>query len=233
MSRLILVGGGSSSGKSYVTSRVVSAIGSDLVTVITIDDYYKDQTDMPFEERVKVNYDHPKAFDWPLMRKQLLALKTGKTIEKPIYDFVHHTRSDKTELVTPKNLIIVEGIMALVDKNIRELGDLKVFIDASAERRFLRRIIRDRKERGRGFENIVNQYFTTVQPMYDEIVKPSSMYADLIVNNDGVENLAMEVLKRVFLEELRLASDGVSGRAKGKEEFSEADLEAAFSSQAK
>lgn len=228
MSRLILVGGGSSSGKSYVTSEVVCSIGEDLVTVITIDDYYKDQTDVPFEERVKVNYDHPKAFDWPLMRKQLLALKQGKTIEKPIYDFVNHTRSDKTEIVVPKKLVVVEGIMALVDKGIRELGDIKVFIDASAERRFLRRMIRDTKERGRSFENVVSQYFATVQPMYDEVVKPSSMYADLIVNNDGVENLAMEVLKCVFVEELRLASNGINGRARGKEEFSQEVLSSVF-----
>ena len=203
---MILVGGGSSSGKSYLTSRVLQNLGPDAVTRITIDDYYKDQKDMTEEERITVNYDHPKAFDWPLLRRQLNALKEGKTIRKPVYDFVARTRSDKVEEIVPKNLIIVEGIMALVDKNVRELADLRVFIDAGAERRFLRRIIRDAKERGRSFESIVNQYFSTVQPMYDEIVKPSSMYADLIVNNDGVENLAVEVLTCVFLEQLSIAN---------------------------
>ena len=198
INRLILVGGGSSSGKSYVTAAVIKRIGEENITRVTMDDYYKDQSDMPLQDRYAVNYDHPKAFDWPLMRKQIQALKDGKTIEKPIYDFVQLTRSDKTETIVPKKVIVVEGIMALVDGQMRELGDLRVFISASAERRFLRRLIRDRRERGRKFENIVNQYFTTVQPMYEEIVKPSSNYADLIINNDGVENLAIERAKKLF-----------------------------------
>ena len=230
MGRIILVGGGSSSGKSYVTSAVVSSLNKEAVAVITIDDYYKDQSDMPFEERIKVNYDHPKAFDWPLMRRQLSALKAGKAIEKPVYDFVHHTRSDKIEVVEPKPLIVVEGIMALVDKSIRDLGDLKVFISASAERRFLRRMIRDTKERGRSFEGVVKQYFASVQPMYDEIVEPSSMYADLIINNDGVENLAVEVLRCVFGEELRLASSGVEGKRSNDDEFDDETLSGVFHS---
>lgn len=230
MPRIVLVGGGSSSGKSYVTEAVVSSLNKEEVTVITIDDYYKDQSDMPFEERVKVNYDHPKAFDWPLMRRQLAALKAGKPIEKPIYDFVNHTRSGKTEIVEPKALIVVEGIMALVDKSVRDIGDLKVFIEASAERRFLRRMIRDTKERGRSFEGVVKQYFASVQPMYDEIVKPSSMYADLIVNNDGVENLAVAVLRCVFNEELRLAADGIEGKHAPSDEFTDSVLSGVFSS---
>ena len=205
MARMILVGGGSSSGKSFLTSATIQAIGEENVTRLTIDDYYKDQSDMPLEDRYKVNYDHPKAFDWALMRRQLSALKEGKTIQKPVYDFVTLTRSSQIEEVTPKSLIVVEGIMALVDKDIRKMADLRVFIEASAERRFLRRTIRDSKERGRSFENIINQYFTTVQPMYDEIVKPSSIYADLIVNNDGVENLAVDVLACVFKEQLAMA----------------------------
>ena len=225
---MILVGGGSSSGKSYLTSRVFQNIGPDSVTRITIDDYYKDQKDMTEEERVAVNYDHPKAFDWPLLRRQLNALKDGKPIRKPVYDFVARTRSDKVEEIVPKNLIVIEGIMALVDKNVRDLADLRVFIDAGAERRFLRRIIRDSKERGRSFESIVNQYFSTVQPMYDEIVKPSSMYADLIVNNDGVENLAVEVLTCVFLEQLSIANGEKPREEVEDEEFNEAVLAEVF-----
>ena len=228
MPRMILVGGGSSSGKSYLTSRVLQNIGPDSVTRITIDDYYKDQKDMTEEERVTVNYDHPKAFDWPLLRRQLNALKDGKPIRKPVYDFVARTRSDKVEEIVPKNLIVIEGIMALVDKNVRDLADLRVFIDAGAERRFLRRIIRDSKERGRSFESIVNQYFSTVQPMYDEIVKPSSMYADLIVNNDGVENLAVEVLTCVFLEQLSIANGERPREEAEDEEFNEAVLAEVF-----
>lgn len=228
INRLILVGGGSSSGKSYVTAAVIKRIGEENITRVTMDDYYKDQSDMPLQDRYAVNYDHPKAFDWPLMRKQIQALKDGKTIEKPIYDFVQLTRSDKTETVVPKKVIVVEGIMALVDGQMRELGDLRVFISASAERRFLRRLIRDRRERGRKFENIVNQYFTTVQPMYEEIVKPSSNYADLIINNDGVENLAIDVLTNVFREELDIANNGLRKARVLEDEFSDAILSEVF-----
>jgi len=230
MARIILVGGGSSSGKSYVTDNVIANIGRDNVTRITLDDYYKDQKEMSFEERRKVNYDHPKAFDWHLMRAQVQDLKDGKAIEKPVYDFVAHTRSDKVEIVHPKKLVVVEGIMALVDKKLRDIGDLKVFIDASAERRFLRRLIRDRKDRGRSYEGIVNQYFTTVQPMYEEIIKPSSIYADLIVNNDGVENKAIYVLTCLFKDELDRATAGLQEPEKEDTEFEEAVLSEVFSS---
>ena len=230
MPRIVLVGGGSSSGKSYLTSRVIELLGKDAVTRITIDDYYKDQASMTMEERIEATYDHPKAFDWPLMRRQIAALKEGRTIKKPVYDFVNRTRSETVEEITPKNLVIIEGIMALVDKNIRDMADLRVFIDAGAERRFLRRIIRDSKERGRSFESIVNQYFSTVQPMYDEIVKPSSMYADLIVNNDGVENLAVEVLTCVFSEQLSIAN-GTKVRTEEEDtEFNEEILSSVFRS---
>ena len=228
MARMILVGGGSSSGKSYLTGEVIKRVGEDEITRISIDDYYKDQADMPLAERYKVNYDHPSAFDWKLMRSQLAALKKGQAIEKPTYDFVTLTRAAKTERIEPKSLIIVEGIMALVDKTIREMGDLLVFIDASAERRFLRRMIRDHRERGRTFENIVSQYFSTVQPMYDEIVKPSSIYADLIVNNDGVQNRAVSVLSNVFSEELGKAKSGEAEPSAMSEEFSEDKLSAVF-----
>ena len=228
MPALILIGGGSSSGKSYLTKAVIQNLGAEHVTSLTLDDYYKDQSDMPLEERYLVNYDHPSSFDWQLMRKQLAALKAGQAIEKPIYDFVTLTRSGKTEIVEPKDLILVEGIMALVDRKVRDLGDLLVFIDASAERRFLRRMIRDSAERGRTFDNIIRQYFTTVQPMYDEIVKPSSMYADLIINNDGVENLAIDVLTCLFREELESASRGKVRKRKMEEEFPEDVLSRVF-----
>lgn len=228
MARIILVGGGSSSGKSFVTQEVLKNVGEENVTRMTMDDYYLDQADIPFTDRYKVNYDHPKAFDWPLMRKQIRALKEGLPIEKPVYDFVHLTRSNQIEVVTPKKVVIVEGIMALVDKQVRNLGDLRVFIQAGAERRFLRRIIRDAKERGRSFENIVTQYFNTVQPMYDEIVKPSSEYADLIINNDGVKNLAIDVLTCVIQEQLDIANNVKAEKQVMDEEFTEEVLRGVF-----
>jgi uridine kinase len=228
MSRLILIGGGSSSGKTYITENIIEKVGADKITYITLDDYYKDQAAMSMEERRKVNYDHPKAFDWPLMRKQIADLKAGKAIQKPTYDFTILTRSGKTERIEPKEVIIAEGIMALVDKELRELGDLKVFISASDERRFLRRIIRDHEERGRTFENIINQYFSTVQPMYNEIVLPSRNYADVIVNNDGVENLAVDVLTCVVKEQLLKAESGVLEPSAMDDEFCEKRIAGVF-----
>ena len=230
MSRIILVGGGSSSGKSYVTTNVIERIGEENITRITIDDYYKDQTGLPMEERIKVNYDHPKAFDWKLMRSQIKDLKNGLPIQKPIYDFTIHNRSDRTETIVPKKLVVVEGIMAFVDKQLRELGDLTVFINATPEVRFLRRFIRDHTERKRSYESIVNQYIKTVAPMYEEIIHPSSNYADLIINNDGISNLAIDVLTCVFKEELEKASDGKPYERVQDNEFSEDVLSRVFQS---
>lgn len=228
MARIILIGGGSSSGKSYVTRNVIKNVGADFVTRITLDDYYLDQKNVPMEERVKVNYDHPKAFDWTLIRSQIKDLKNDKPIRKPTYDFVNHTRSDVYEDIVPKKLVVVEGIMALTDKQLREMADLRIFINASAERRFLRRLIRDRKERGRTFESIVNQYFSTVQPMYDEIIEPSSTYSDMIINNDGVKNLAIEVLTCLFRDELIKANQGINRTNPMDDEFTEETLNSAF-----
>ena len=202
MRKVILIGGGSASGKTYVLKKVLSKIPSEKVCLISLDDYYKDLSDIPFEERTKVNYDHPKAFDWKLMNAQLKELKNGNPIEKPIYDFTIHTRSNKTEIVEPKELIIIEGIMALVNKDLRALGDLSVFISASRERRLVRRIDRDIKERGRTYESVVKQYFETVLPMYEEIIAPSQYYADLIINNDGYSEKSIDVLASVLMNML-------------------------------
>ena len=198
MSKIVLIGGGSASGKTYVLRKVLEQIPEDKITRISIDDYYKDFSVLPMEERVKVNYDHPKAFDWKLMNAQIKDLKEGKTIEKPIYDFTIHGRSQKTEIVEPKELIIIEGIMALVNKDLRALGDLKVYINASRERRLVRRIERDQKERGRSYDSIIEQYFSTVLPMYEEIIAPSQYYADLIINNDGGSTKSIDVLVSVL-----------------------------------
>ena len=198
MSKVILIGGGSASGKTYVLRKVLEKIPSEKVARISLDDYYKDFSVLPIEERAKINYDHPKAFDWKLMNAQLRELKNGKAIEKPIYDFTIHGRSEQTEIVEPKELIIIEGIMALVNKDLRALGDLSVFISASRERRLVRRIERDMKERGRTYESIIEQYFSTVLPMYEEIIAPSQYYADLIINNDGYSRKSIDVLVSVI-----------------------------------
>lgn len=199
MPKLILVGGGSASGKTYVTQAVINNLDSSRITHLSLDDYYKDQSNLTMEERMKVNYDHPKAFDWKLMEAQLSDLKAGKPIQKPIYDFTQHNRSGNFETIYPKDLVVCEGIMALVNKRIRDLSDLKVFVNASRERRLLRRIDRDQKERGRSFDSIVNQFFSTVRPMFEEVVGPSENYADLIINNDDEQkNLSIKVVTAIF-----------------------------------
>ncbi len=198
MNKVVLIGGGSASGKTYVLKKVLEQIPEEKITRISLDDYYKDFSNLPFEERAKINYDHPKSFDWKLMVEQIKQLKNGSPIEKPIYDFTIHGRSGKTEIVEPKELILVEGIMALVNKDLRALGDLKVYINASRERRLVRRIERDQKERGRTYESIIEQYFTTVLPMYEEIIAPSQYYADLIINNDGITTKSIDVLVSVL-----------------------------------
>lgn len=198
MNKLVLIGGGSASGKSYVLKKVLENFPEEEVAFITLDNYYKDLGDLPFEERVKVNYDHPKAFDWKLIHKQIRELKEGKEIDMPVYDFVTHSRENRTIRITPKRLIIVEGIMALVNKDLRALGDLMVFISASRERRLIRRIDRDTKERGRTYDSVIKQYFETVQPMFEEIISPSQYYADLIINNDGYSTKSIDVLISVL-----------------------------------
>ena len=198
MSKIVLIGGGSASGKTYVLNKVLEQIPEDKIAHISLDDYYKDFSNLPFEERCKINWDHPKSFDWKLMVGQINDLKNGKPIEKPIYDFTIHGRSGKTEIVEPKELIIIEGIMALVNKDLRSLGDLKVYINASRERRLVRRIERDQRERGRTYESIIEQYFSTVLPMYEEIIAPSQYYADIIINNDGYANKSSDILVSVL-----------------------------------
>ena len=198
MNRIILIGGGSASGKTYVLHKVLEKLPEGKVAHISLDDYYKDFSVLPFEERAKINFDHPKSFDWKLMVEQIKDLKNGRTIEKPIYDFTIHGRKKETELVEPKEIIIVEGIMALVNKDLRALGDLSVFINASRERRLVRRIDRDMKERARTYESIIEQYFATVLPMFEEIIAPSQYYADLIVNNDGYTNKSIDILISVI-----------------------------------
>ena len=197
MNKIVLIGGGSASGKTYVLNKVIEQLPEEKVAHLSLDDYYKDFSTLPIEERAKINFDHPKAFDWKLMYAQLKDLKNGIAIDKPKYDFVIHGRSKETEHVEPKDIIIVEGIMAVVNKDVRSLGDLSVFINASRERRLVRRIDRDMKERGRTYDSIIEQYFTTVIPMFEEIISPSQYYADLIINNEGYKSKSIDVLVSV------------------------------------
>ena len=191
---LILVAGGSASGKSTVVSEIVEKAGLQDVLIIRHDDYYKDQQDMPFEKRLEVNYDHPDSLDSDLLQEHLQALLQGQSIEKPLYDFVSYTRKKETEIVSPKKVIIVEGILILNDQHIRKLSHLNVYVELDDDTRFIRRMLRDLNERGRSIESIVSHYQETVKPMFYKFVKPSKRHAHVIIPNDDKHDIAVDLI---------------------------------------
>ena len=197
MSKPIIIGiaGGSASGKTSISRRLKKQFDNERsVLIIRQDDYYKDQSDKPMEERIKTNYDHPFAFDNDLLLEHIQKLSAGETVEKPTYDFVNHTRSDVTETCYPCDVLILEGLFVLEDENIRNLLDIKIFVDTDADVRFIRRLIRDVKERGREVDNIVSQYLDTVRPMHEQFIEPSKRYADIIIPEGGHNLVAIDLL---------------------------------------
>lgn len=192
---LIGIAGGSASGKTTVANKLINNFeDTNSVTVIREDDYYKDQSDMPFEERVKTNYDHPFAFDHELMKEQLLDLIKGSPIEKPTYDYTQHTRSNVIEVIEPKDVIIIEGLFVLEEKDIRDLLDIKIYVDTPYDVRFIRRLKRDIEERGREVNNIIDQWLTTVRVMHEQFIEPSKKYADVIIPEGGTNSVALDLL---------------------------------------
>lgn len=193
---LIGIAGGTASGKTTIAARIVDAFSDhNSVVIIKEDDYYKDQSHLPFEERLKTNYDHPFAFDHDLLLHDLQELKEGRGIRKPTYDYVHHTRSDITEDVPAADVIVLEGLFVLENKEIRNMLDIKVFVDTPADLRLIRRLVRDIQERGRSMESVLNQYTSTVRVMHEEFVEPSKKYADLIVPEGGENVVAIDLLE--------------------------------------
>ena len=201
---LILVAGGSASGKSTVVSEIVSKAGLEDVLIIRHDDYYKDQSNIPFEKRLDINYDHPDSLDSDLLQQHLNHLLKGHSIEKPLYDFVSYTRKKETEVVSPKKVMIVEGILILNDTNIRKLSHLNVYVELDDDTRFIRRMMRDLNERGRSIETIVAHYQKTVKPMFYKFVKPSKRHAHVIITNDDKHDIGVDLIaskiKSVLLE---------------------------------
>lgn len=192
---IIGIAGGSASGKTSI-SRHIQENFQDVTRVLVIrqDDYYKDQSSKPMSERIKTNYDHPDAFDNDLLESQIHDLIDGKCIEKPTYDYVHHTRSDVTETCYPCDVLILEGLFVLQDEKIRDLLDIRVFVDTDADIRFIRRLNRDVQERGRTMESVVNQYISTVRPMHESFVEPSKRFADVIIPEGGTNRVAIDLL---------------------------------------
>ena len=191
---VIGVAGGSGSGKSTVTRQVLAAVGEERVAVVMQDDYYRDQSHMPPEDRRKQNYDHPDAFDWDLMNQQLAALLAGQTIPLPVYDYADHNRSKDVVMVAPAPIVVFEGILALYDASLRDLFDLSVFVDTDPDVRLIRRLQRDVRDRGRTPDSIMNQYMTTVRPSHIQFIEPSKRYADVIIPEGGHNDRALDVL---------------------------------------
>ena len=192
---VIGIAGGTCSGKSSIASIVVEDFhDTNSVNIIKEDDYYKDQSHLDMEERIKTNYDHPLAFDFDLMEKHIKDLINGNPIEKPTYDYTVHNRSDKTEIVYPSDVLIIEGLFALYTKAIRDLEDIKIFVDTPADVRFIRRLQRDVEERARTVESITTQYLTTVKPMHDQFLEPTKQYADIIIPQGKSNKVAIDLL---------------------------------------
>ena len=191
---VIGVAGGTGSGKSTLVKRLQEAFEGDDVVTLCHDYYYKAHPELTYEERTKLNYDHPDSFDTPLMVAHLRELRAGHPVQVPVYDYTIHNRSDKTVTVQPAPVIIVEGILIFDSPELCDLMDMKVFVDTDADVRILRRIVRDVKERGRTLDSVVNQYLTTVKPMHEQFVEPSNRKADLIVPEGGHNLVALELL---------------------------------------
>lgn len=191
---IIGVAGASGSGKTTVVGEIIRALGHDQVSVIQHDSYYYDRSEVPIDERTKINYDHPDSLETTLLVKHLKAIRNLESVDVPVYDFTNHCRRADTMTVVGKKAIILEGILILGDARLRELMDIKVFVDTDADLRILRRINRDIAERGRTLESVVEQYMRTVRPMHLEFVEPSKRYADLIIPNGGLNKVAVDML---------------------------------------
>lgn len=195
MSDIMIIGiaGGTGSGKTTLTEQIRKRFGED-VTVIYHDNYYRLQVGKTYDERSQVNYDHPDAFETTLMIEHLKALKSGKSIESPVYDYTQHNRSDQVEVIHPSKVIIVEGILIFAEKELREMMDIKIFVDTDADVRILRRIQRDVEERARTLQSVIHQYLNTVKPMHEQYVEPSKRFADLIVLDGGFNLVALDMI---------------------------------------
>lgn len=196
MSKPVVIGvsGGTGSGKSTVAKAIFKSLPDENILIIEQDAYYIDQSDLTYDERVKTNYDHPLAFDTELLIEHIQKLCEHKSIEKPIYNFSKHNREDNTISVMPKEIIIIEGIMILEDQRLRNLMDIKIFVDTDADVRIIRRITRDINERGRTLESVIEQYLTTVKPAHEQFIEPTKKYADIIIPEGGYNKVAIDLM---------------------------------------
>jgi len=192
---LIGIAGGTGSGKTLVAKNLFRDLGSDRVVILQQDAYYKNLSHLPFEERAKQNFDHPDAIDSDLLLRHIKDLLAGKTIQQPIYDFTIHLRKNETREIGGHDIIILEGILILYNPELRNLMDIKVYVDTDADIRFIRRLMRDTKERGRSMESVVRQYKESVRPMHLQFVEPTKRYADIIIPEGGMNFVAIDILR--------------------------------------
>jgi uridine kinase len=191
---VIGIAGGTGSGKTTVANKLTAALPDGSVVLIDYDSYYRDRSDVPFDERAKLNYDHPDALETELLCEHLTALRAGETVEVPIYDFKTHRRKAGTRSVAPAAVIVVEGILTFVDDKLRSLIDMKIFVDTDADIRIMRRVRRDMEQRGRSFASIREQYYRTVRPMHLQFVEPSKRWADLVIPEGGENRVALDTI---------------------------------------
>lgn len=204
---IIAIAGASASGKSLIASTIHKELCDELkcedIGIISEDSYYKDQTHLSFEERIKTNYDHPNSMDRELLLQHLQALKSGKPVDIPVYSYVEHTRTAETTHFEPKKVIILEGILLLTDERIRQEVSMSVFVDTPLDICFIRRLKRDMEERGRSLQSVVDQYRATVRPMFLQFIEPSKQYADIVVPRGGKNRIAINILKAQIMHLLK------------------------------
>ncbi len=199
---IVGIAGGTGSGKTTVVKKIINKLPKESVAILSQDSYYKDQGNLPLEERQKINFDHPNAIEFELLIDHIKKLKQGLAIEEPIYSYISCTRSDETIHVEPKDVVIVEGILVLTIPELRKLFDIKVFVDADADDRLIRVIRRDIRERGRDVETVLKRYLDTVKPMHEQFIEPSKRYADLIVPEGGNNTVAIDILVSIIEKHL-------------------------------
>ena len=199
---VIGIAGGTGSGKTTVVNQIIQELPEDEVCVISQDSYYKDTSHMLFDERTKINFDHPKAIDFDLLVSHLKELKKGNPIEQPIYSFVEHNRTKETVTTYPKKVIIVEGILILTHTDIRELFDIKLYVHADSDERLIRRLRRDIEERGRDLDEVLSRYQNTLKPMHQQFIEPTKEFADIIIPNNRYNMVAVDLIRKIINQRL-------------------------------
>ncbi|WP_461532713.1 uridine kinase [Sinomicrobium sp.] len=199
---IIGIAGGTGCGKTTVVNQIINELPENEVGIISQDSYYKDLSHLSYEERVKINFDHPRAIDFDLLVAHLQELKQGKNIHQPVYSFVEHNRTKDTVLTRPRKVMIVEGILIMTHSELREMFDIKIFVHADSDERLIRRLKRDIHERGRDLDEVLNRYQTTLKPMHEQFIEPTKEFADIIIPNNKYNTVAVDIVRTIINEKL-------------------------------